>query len=68
MPDILKAALPYLPLFIMQAALYIYATVHILHHDRFRSGTRNTWLVICLFFVGIGPLLYVIFGRDDSED
>ena len=66
--DKLMEFLPFLlPLVIAQFVLFGYALHHILTHDSYRHGNRVLWLVItivCMNFVG--PILYLIFGREDA--
>ena len=60
--------LPFLiPLFIAQLALLGYALYHILTHDIYKRGNRILWLVVVLIFMNyVGPILYLIFGKEDA--
>ena len=60
--------LPFLiPLFIAQLALLGYTLYHILTHENYKRGTRILWLVVVLIFMNyVGPILYLIFGKEDA--
>ena len=60
--------LPFLiPLIIVQFALLGYTLYHILTHEHYKRGNRAVWLVITLVLMNfIGPILYFIFGKEDS--
>ena len=60
--------LPFLiPLIIAQLALLGYTLYHILTHRSYKRGNRVLWLVIALAMSNlVGPILYFIFGREDS--
>ena len=66
--DKLLEFLPFLiPLVIAQFALLGYTLYHILTHNTYKRGTRPVWLVITLVFMNyVGPILYFIFGKEDS--
>lgn len=60
--------LPFLiPLIILQLALLAYTIIHILKHDTYKRGNRILWLIVAIIGMEfIGPIIYFIFGRDDS--
>ena len=60
--------LPFLiPLVIAEFALLAYTLYHILTHDTYKRGSRALWLVITIVFMNfIGPILYFVFGKEDS--
>ncbi len=59
--------LPFLiPLVCVQFALLGYTLHHILTHKTYKRGNRTLWLVITLVFMNyIGPILYLLFGKED---
>ena len=58
--------LPFLiPLAIAQYALMGYAIYHILTHNKYKVGNRAMWLVISVLVNFIGPILYLVIGRED---
>lgn len=66
--DQLKEFLPFLiPLVIVQFSLLGYTLYHILTHKSYKTGNRALWLIVTLVFMNyIGPILYFIFGKEDS--
>lgn len=60
--------LPFLiPLAIAEFALLGYTLYHILTHDKYKRGSRAMWLVITIVLMNfVGPILYFIFGKEDS--
>ena len=67
MTDIMEF-LPFLiPIVIAEFALFGYTLYHILTHKKYKHGNRILWIVISVVFMNfIGPILYFIFGREDS--
>ncbi len=67
MTDIMEF-LPFLiPIVIAEFALFGYTLYHILTHKNYKYGNRILWIVISVVFMNfIGPILYFIFGREDS--
>lgn len=64
----LKEFLPFLiPLVVVQLALLGYTLHHILTHNHYKRGTRGLWLVISIILCNfVGPILYLILGREDA--
>ena len=64
----LKEFLPFLiPLVVAELALFGYTLYHILTHNTYKRGTRTLWLVITILLMNfVGPILYFLFGREDS--
>ena len=60
--------LPFLiPLAIAEFALFGYTLYHILTHNAYKRGNRAIWLVVSIVLMNfVGPILYFIFGREDS--
>ncbi len=60
--------LPFLiPIVIIEWALAITALVHVIRHPHYKFGNRVFWILIVLFVQVIGPILYFVAGRGDSE-
>lgn len=57
-----------IPLAVLQLSLQIAAIVSILRKKRFKTGNMAIWLIVSILVntLGIGPILYFIFGR--AED
>lgn len=60
--------LPFIiPLAAAQLALLAYTLRHILTHKNYKHGSRGLWLIITVAGMQfIGPVLYFLFGREDS--
>lgn len=60
--------LPFLiPLVIVQFALLGYTLYHILTHKSYRRGNRTIWLAVTIIFMNfVGPILYLLLGRDED--
>lgn len=57
----------FIPLIILELALLITAVRHVLKHPNYRFGNKAFWLVIVIVFQIIGPVIYFVFGRGESE-
>lgn len=55
-----------LPIVILEIILMIYALSHVLKHDRYKFGSRTMWILIVIFIQIIGPILYLIIGREEE--
>ena len=60
--------LPFLlPLIVAQFALLGYTLYHILTHENYKRGNRALWLVVAIVLMNfIGPIIYFVFGKEDS--
>ena len=64
--DQLQDVLPLLiPILIIQVALMVYALVDLVRRPRTR-GPKWLWIIVILFINLIGPIVYLVVGRDDS--
>ncbi|WP_287883193.1 PLD nuclease N-terminal domain-containing protein [Agathobacter sp.] len=55
-----------IPLIAIEAGLLLYGLIHVLTHKNYKCGNRLIWvLVVCLFSI-VGPILYIILGKEDS--
>jgi hypothetical protein len=63
----LQEYLPVLiPLIIVELGLMLAAVIDILRRRTYRVGSRAIWLVVCIVFGFIGPVLYFAIGRGDE--
>lgn len=64
----LREFLPLLiPLVIAEFSLLGYTLYHIFSHKTYKHGNRAIWLVIVLLGMNfIGPVLYLIIGREEE--
>ncbi len=63
--DVLLALIP---IIILNVALVIWCVIDWTKRDRFAYFQKYVWLIIILFIQLIGPILYLIIGRKDSDD
>lgn len=64
----IKEILPFLiPLIIIQFTLLAVTIRHILTHKNYKHGSRALWLAVSIIGMEfIGPVLYFLFGKEDS--
>ena len=55
-----------IPLILVQFGLMAYALVHILKHDHYKTGNRILWIVVSCVFSIIGPILYIVLGKEEE--
>ena len=66
--DLVKM-LPFLiPIFIIEMILMVAALVHIAKHPTYRTGSRALWIPVVILFQIVGPVLYFVIGKDNTED
>ena len=64
----LKEYLPLLiPIAAIQLGLTIAALVHAIRHPKYKAGNMIIWVLVIILINTIGPILYFIIGRGDSE-
>ena len=63
--DTLTELLPFLvPIVLLQIALMVIALVDLVRRERAR-GPKWVWAVVIVFINIIGPVLYLLVGRED---
>lgn len=63
--DTLTELLPFLvPIVLLQIALMVIALVDLVRRERTR-GPKWVWAVVIVFINIIGPVLYLLVGRED---
>lgn len=60
--------LPFLiPLVLIELILFIITLWHILTHNSYKHGNRAIWLIVTIIGINfVGPILYFLFGREDT--
>ena len=62
----LQEVLPLLvPILIIQIALVVYALLDLIRRPRTR-GPKWLWVIVILFINLIGPIVYLVVGRDEG--
>ena len=67
--DKIKDLLPFLiPLIVAELAVLGYTLHHIFTHSAYKRGSRWIWVAVSIVFMNtfIGPILYFLFGKEDS--
>ncbi|MBR2292804.1 MAG: PLDc N-terminal domain-containing protein [Clostridia bacterium] len=67
--DKLMEFLPFLiPLILAELAVLGYTLFHIFTHSAYKRGSRALWVVLAIVLMNtfIGPILYFLFGKEDS--
>jgi hypothetical protein len=54
-----------LPLMAIELGLLIWALVDLSRRHAVKGGSRLLWVLIILFFNGLGPILYLAWGRNE---
>jgi hypothetical protein len=54
-----------LPLVAIELGLIIWAIVDLSRRQTVRGGSRLLWLLVILFFNGLGPIVYLAWGRNE---
>lgn len=62
----LRDVLPLLiPILIIQVALVVYALMDLIRRPQTR-GPKWLWVIVILFINLIGPIVYLVVGRDEG--
>jgi hypothetical protein len=63
--ETLNELLPFLiPVILLQIALMVVALVDLVRRERTR-GPKWAWALVIVFFNLIGPVVYLLFGREE---
>jgi hypothetical protein len=63
--DTLSELLPFLiPIILLELALMAVALVDLVRRERTR-GPKWVWVIVIVFLNLIGPIVYLIFGREE---
>ncbi len=63
--ETLNELLPFLiPVILLQIALILVALVDLVRRERTR-GPKWAWALVIVFFNLIGPVVYLLFGREE---
>ena len=65
--DSIGKILPFLPVILLELGLMIYALVDVAKRKRIKGESRVMWILIIVFVNIIGPIVYLIAGREKEE-
>ncbi|MFA5056179.1 MAG: PLD nuclease N-terminal domain-containing protein [Dehalococcoidia bacterium] len=55
-----------IPLVLIQLGLMIFALVDLVKRDKVKGGNKVVWALVVILINIIGPIVYLIFGREDE--
>ncbi len=55
-----------LPLFLLQVGLMLYALIDLIRTKRPTRGPKWMWALIILFVNMLGPIAYLLIGREEA--
>ena len=65
--EFIREYLPILiPIVVLEIGLMIYSLSHILKHNKFKFGNKVMWIVVVVLIQIIGPIFYLMIGKDDE--
>ena len=56
----------FVPLFVVEVGLMVIAILDIVKRDRVRGGSKVIWLLVIVLIGVIGPIVYLLFGREEA--
>ena len=60
--------LPFLiPLLLIELALLVIALIDIIKREKVTGNNKVVWILVIVLFQVIGPVVYFIFGRKESD-
>jgi hypothetical protein len=66
--DALISMLPWLvPLFLVEVGLMVIALLDVIKRERVRGGNKVVWIVVIVAVQIIGPMVYLLFGREEAH-
>ncbi len=63
-----KFYLAVLPIVVINLSLVIWSVVDWSKRKKFKLLSKNIWLLLILFIQLVGPILYLVAGRDLEND
>jgi len=64
--DSIRPMIPFLiPILLLQLGLIVYALMDLLRRER-TKGPKWFWALVILFITLIGPVIYLVAGREDE--
>jgi hypothetical protein len=64
----LMGALPFLiPLLLLELILLVVALLDIIRREKVTGNNKIVWILVVVLFQVIGPVVYFIFGRKESD-
>lgn len=54
-----------LPLILIEIGLLVWAIVDLVKRERVRGGNKLIWALIIIFVSTLGPIIYLVWGREE---
>ncbi len=65
----IKEILPFLiPLILIELVLLVVALVDLVKREHVRGGNKIVWVLVIIFINLIGPIVYLLLGRQEKPD
>jgi hypothetical protein len=55
-----------IPVFLLEVGLLVWALVDVIRRERVRGGNKVVWILVIVLVSTIGPIIYLIFGREEA--
>jgi hypothetical protein len=55
-----------IPLILIELGLMIFALVDLIKREKVKGGNKIVWALVIIIINLIGPIVYLIFGREDE--
>jgi hypothetical protein len=55
-----------IPLILIQLGLMIFALVDLIKREKVKGGNKVVWALVIILVGTIGPIIYLILGREDE--
>ena len=60
--------LPFLiPLVVLELGLLVIALIDVIRREKVTGNNKVVWILLIVLFQVIGPIVYFIFGRQETE-
>ncbi len=64
----ITALLPFLiPLAVIQLLLLVIALIDVVKREKVTGGNKVVWILVIVFINIVGPIIYLLVGRKESE-
>jgi hypothetical protein len=54
-----------IPLLIIQVGLIVWALTDLIRRDRVKGGSKLLWVLVIVIFELLGPIVYLVWGREE---
>ncbi len=54
-----------LPLILIEVGLLVWAVIDLVKREHVRGGNKLIWALVIIFISTLGPILYLVWGREE---